>query len=1009
MNLKNYYESTDTLHVGTQKTRSYYVPCACMEEAVQEDRAASSHLQLLNGDWNFVYYPNMHDLPDDLAADSHFFDGADTIPVPSVWQNHGYDRHQYTNVRYPFPCDPPYVPWENPCGVYGREFTVDSLEGRSVYLNFEGVDSCFYVWINGQEAGYSQVSHSTSEFDITPLLKEGTNCITVLVLKWCDGSYLEDQDKFRMSGIFRDVYLLIRPKAHVRDYFVHTDLSDDFTSCKVRTDFEMEGEPEVVLRLSAPDGTLIGETKVQNNSAEFVVERPALWNAERPALYEMVIECAGEVIRQMVGIRRIEVKDGIVLLNGSPVRFRGVNRHDSDPVTGYTISVEQAVRDLRVMKEHNVNAIRTSHYPNAPWFVQLCDRYGFYVIGESDVEIHGVNAIFNRNVDPEDRYGALAMDPRFSEAILDRVERNVLRDKNSASVVIWSLGNESGYGENFERAGRFVKEYDPSRLTHYEGAYHLPPSRENDTSMLDLYSRMYARIHDIEEYYAEEGAVKKPFIQCEYIHAMGNGPGDAEDYEQVFEKYPGVCGGFVWEFCDHAVDMGKTEDGRRKYFYGGDFGEFPHDGNFCMDGLVYPDRRPHTGFQEYKNVIRPIRAALKEIQDGGRCVSLILKNRTDYTDLKDLAVIRWEVSCGKETVCFGTLPQMEAAPRQSVEAVLKLPELPDKKTVLTLIYIQKEDGALTGAGHVLGHDQIVLKEGKVCDSPAAAESGSPVRIREDGQRITLENDKFCYVFHKGRGVFESLTYKNRRLLDRPMEYNIWRAPTDNDRNVRHEWEAAGYDRAMTKVYESGAGMQGEDAVITCRLALLPVYLERILDMDAVYTVSADGKISFELACRKNMNMPFLPRFGLRLFLPGEMNAAEYFGYGPQESYMDKHHGALLGNYCVTAAANHEDYIKPQENGSHYGCDYVTVSSESGVGLMICTEKPFSFSISEYTQEELAAKAHNFELEKCQSTVLCADYFQSGVGSNSCGPRLAEQYQMNDEEFKYAGTLTPFMR
>ena len=992
MQMMAYHENPAVLHVGTLENRSYFVPFESAEAALAGGQASSARSLCLNGTWDFAFFPRFCDVPEVIAYDS-------TLPVPSVWQQHGYDAHQYTNTRYPIPYDPPYVPTENPCGAYRRTFALDKQPGMRYCLNFEGVDSCLYLWVNGAFAGYTQVSHSTSEFDITAHLVSGENTLSALVLKWCDGTYLEDQDKLRMSGIFRDVYLLTRPEQHITDYFVHTTL--DGAQARIAVDFTADPALPIHATLLCPGGTVLAQADAAGGSVCFTVENPALWTAETPTLYTLLLAAGGEYIAQKVGIREVCIRDGVVLLNGKPIKFRGVNRHDSDPFTGYAISREQMLHDLRLMKEHNVNAIRTSHYPNAPWMPPLCDAYGFYLIAESDLESHGVVNLFDdTGAHHDDKYARIACDPQFEQAILDRVQRNVQRDKNCPSVLVWSMGNESGYGPNLENAGRWTRAYDPSRLTHYEGAVHLPPARAgNDDSMFDLHSRMYPAIAQMHEYFAAEGP-KKPFVLCEYIHAMGNGPGDAYDYQQIFDQYPGACGGFVWEFCDHAIHMGRTPDGRDKYFYGGDFGEFPHDGNFCMDGLVYPDRRPHTGFAEFKNVVRPIRAAWQ----GDNTVRLT--NWLDFLSLADCAAGRYVLTCDGETVCEGAFDLPDVAPHAWADVQLPLHVPAQGKCLLLITYHQKHALPLTPAGHPLGFDQLTLREGRSMPRLPAALASAPV-IGQTASHIVITGDAFRYTFNKRTGMFDSLCHSQRELLTRPISYNVWRAPTDNDRNIRYTWEEAGYDRPLVRVYTADACMEGTSAVITCTLSLAAVYRQRIMTLDARITVAPDGRIDMTFAGEKNPEMPFLPRFGLRLFLPKGMDKATYFGYGPHESYQDKHRASYLGIFDTTAAANHEDYIKPQENGSHWGCEWVRVSDGQCGGLTATAAEPLSFNISPYTQEELTEKPHNYELTPCGDTVLCLDWALSGIGSNSCGPQLLPQYRLNPEAFTFSLTLAPW--
>lgn len=988
--MRNYHENPQILHVKTEENRAYYIPFSDRASALSKPRELSDRFINLCGEWDFEYYSSIYD-----------FDGFERltkkIPVPSCWQNYGYDTHMYSNTRYPFPYEPPYIPNYTPCGAYARSFSVsDKCENR-FYLNFEGVDSCFYLWVNDKFAGYSQVSHSTSEFDVTEYIEDGENRICVLVLKWCDGSYLEDQDKFRMSGIFRDVYLLKRPENHLRDFFIKTD-----TDGTVSVDLDRNAK----CALLDLNGGRIAEA--EGKSVQFKINNPALWTAETPYLYTLVIEAEGEVIVQKVGLRKIEIKNGVIYLNGKKLRIKGVNRHDSDPVTGYTISREQVMTDLRLMKEHNINAIRTSHYPNSPWFTEMCDELGFYVIDEADVEIHGTSAIYGGS--QEKTFGLLAQDERFYDAILDRVQRCVIRDKNRTSVIFWSLGNEGGYGESFENAGRWVKSYDNTRLLHYESSVWETGGHKNDVSMLDVMSNMYASPGRIRDYF-ENKEDTKPFIQCEYIHAMGNGPGGIEDYIELMDKYEGFAGGFVWEWCDHAVYMGE-ENGRKKYFYGGDFNEYPNDANFCMDGLVYPDRTPHTGLLEYKNAIRPVRAGL----DGG---SVIFENRMDFLNTDDYVTAKFELLCDGRTIQSGDLEMPRIAPRDFGEIESGTLNLGDTKFneheyFLKITYYQKNDMPLTGAGHILGFDSLYLG-GEY--RTVKAHSAGRVEITENKKEIILTGSGFKYTFDKLTGCFKSLIKGGGEILEKPMEWNIFRAPTDNDRNIVREWRLAGYDRTVYRgfdvsagtVYEAteeetGEAIDGEavkrareiGARIECTVSAAAAHIQQILEIKAEWTVYADGGISLSAKLRKNTEMPYLPRVGLRAFVSKAFDRCRYYGYGPYESYSDKRLASYLGEFETGIDELHEDYIKPQENGSHCNCRYVEFKSGR---MTIRAEGDFSFNFSEYSQEELASKKHNFELKKNENAVICLNLLESGIGSNSCGPEPYEGHKIENEYYE----------
>lgn len=986
MVLEKYYENLKTLHVGTMENRCYYVPLS--------ENGENRSMTLSGKDWKFAYFPRVEEVPEGFFEEAFGAEGFVETEVPGCWQMNGFDQKQYTNVRYPFPYDPPYVPDENPCGAYIREFALtEEQAGMRQFLYFEGVDSCFYVWVNGRFAGYSQVSHSPSEFEVTGRLRAGQNRLSVLVMKWCDGSYLEDQDKLRFSGIFRDVTLLFRPPVFVHDFTVRTPVDFECDRAQVEVRFDRrEGDMEIQCELIDAGGGLVGAAVSRGETVRIPVERPVLWNAEDPYLYTLKIRTPGEMIVRKVGIRTVSVKDGVILINGRQVKFKGVNRHDSHPVKGMVVSREDAMRDLLLMKEHNINAIRTSHYPNAPWFPELCSVYGFYVIAEADLECHGITTIYGGSYDGT--FGLLAQNPDWKEAFLDRQERNVIRDKNECCVILWSLGNESGYGENFEDAGRWVREYDPTRLVHYEGSIVESAGYKNDLSMLDVMSMMYPPVTWVKDY-CQDRRMKKPLILCEFVHAMGNGPGDIEDYMELMNAQDKFCGGFVWEWCDHATWEGKASDGRDIYHYGGDAGEFPHDGNFCMDGLVYPDRRPHTGLLEWKNAIRPVRAQLEDPEEGRVC----LRNMQDFSDLSDTVELRYEIRRDGELLAEGEILDLCAKPHETTNIVIPgLGGYTGDKTWLRLIYLQKQDGLLTVRGREMGFDQFALfeegeRELELC--PAGS-----VSIEETEDSYWIVSDRIRYRFGKKAAGFLSLERDGRELTAGPMRWSAWRAPVDNDKYVSPEWKAAGYDRPWTKVYSCAAKAADGTARICCEFSLAGVYRQPFLSAKALWEVNADGAVKLTLDAQKDSAFPWMPRFGLVLTLPEEDSAVRYLGYGPSESYQDKHRASWIDRFETSVDGLHEDYVRPQENGSHYGCYDAQVGSIRAVG-----SRPFSFNASFYTEEELTEKPHNYELEKSGRVIWHLDYGMSGVGSNSCGPALLEKYRLDEEEMHWEMLLT----
>ena len=1012
-----HFEDLRVLHENTMPNRAYYIPASVRRDDLVEHREKSDRFQLLSGDWSFRYYPSIRELSERFFENGFDASGFDTIPVPSVWQNHGYDLHQYTNVNYPFAADFPYVPIDDPCGAYIRHFEyVKDTAAPRAYLNFEGVDSCFYIWLNGQYVGYNQVSHSTSEFDVTNIIVDGANTLAVLVVKWCDGSYMEDQDKFRTSGIFRDVYLLKRPENGIVDYFVNTSIGTDAADVTVRLAYRNDAVPATASIFDA-NGTLVASGAASDLScdAEYTqvismrIQNPILWNAEAPYLYTLVLETENEVITDRIGVRKIEVINNVVYINGVAVKFRGVNRHDSDPVLGPAVPLWHMKRDLQIMREHNVTSVRTSHYPNAPQFYQLCDQYGFFVIDEADNESHGCCALYHPNAKTY-REGnnnwaePIADNPDWIEATVDRTQRCVHRDKNRPCVVIWSMGNECGYGITFEKALAWTKEFDPSRLTHYESSRHYGDKREYDFSNLDLYSTMYPSIADIQEYLDNNPI--KPYIMCEYCHAMGNGPGDLEDYFQIVNREDQVCGGFVWEWCDHAIYKGIAPNGKAMYWYGGDHGEYPHDVNFCMDGLVYPDRTPHNGLKEFKNVQRPARVVSFNQESG----EVTLRSYMDYLNLADYMTARYEITCDGIVIASGELNIPSIEPHGTGTALTPL-TVPDQgKCFLKLTYFLKSDSTMLPAGFNLGFDEVVLANADSRNQNAAKLLEAPVpagcvNVEDSVRYLNLAGDGFSYRYDKFTGIFTNMEFKGTSLLDKPMELNTWRAPTDNDRNIKNVWMGVSYNRTQSRAYSTTYELTDKGVTIRSTMSVSAIIFQRMMDIETIWTVDASGVITMAMDVKKNPEFPVLPRFGLRMFLPKAMEHVSYYGIGPDESYRDKRRNGWHGLFDSNVDALHEDYIRPQENGSHYDCDFVTLSG-NGCKFTAVSASPFSFNASRFTQEELTEKAHNYELEDCGSVVLCLDYAQNGIGSNSCGPQVMEQYAFSDEAFRFKLKLIP---
>ncbi len=969
-----YHEDPMKLHIGTLPDHCYFIPFGKEQDAFSE-RTDSRFFELLNGEWDFAYYDSIVDMPDDfINAD---FSAKQT--VPSNWQLHGYDKAQYTNVCYPIPYDPPYVPDDIPVGVYRRSYTYKP-DGLRKILCFEGVDSCFCLYINGRFAGYSQVSHHTSEFDITDMLNEGENIIVAAVLKWCDGTYLEDQDKFRLSGIFRDVYVLSRPEKRIENYRITAEpdstmkfgifrISVHGADAKVRL---YDGD-KLIFEGAVPDGRTFERT----------VGDVKLWSAESPYLYRLEIVTESEMIGEKIGFRKVCIEDGVLKLNGQHIKIFGVNRHDSYPDTGYYADRAKMRRDLMLMKLHNINAVRTSHYPNAPEFYAMCDELGLYVIDEADIESHGCVNVYNdlhwRDKDGYNGIALIAKDPQFREAILDRERLLVTRDINRPCVIFWSLGNESGYGENFREAAKLIKSLDSTRPVHYESTHKLDDTSDD---VLDVVSEMYTSPADIERFLAKEDE-KRPFILCEYCHAMGNGPGDLEDYHNLFMTSDRLCGGLVWEWADHAVILGYTDDGKTEYGYGGDSGERHNDGNFCMDALCYPDRTPHTGLLEVKQAYRPVR-----VTAGKTAGTFVINSLLRFIDAGDYLDCKWEITCDGRKAAEGSFT-FSVPPVGSAE--ITVPEAAsafENDAYIRFIFTAKNGYGVFPDGAEVCFDQLKIYTAEKSVQPV---SETVPAINETPLEYRIKAGRTEYLFNRRNAQFEGIIVNGANILAKPMQYNFFRAPVDND-TMKGDWYSAHLNDCIVKVYETSIAEEENCAVIRVKQSFGWSIHQPFARMTAEYRIDGNGALDISCNAETSNKVEFLPRFGLRLFMPKNFSGVEYYGCGPYESYIDKHLASYIGNFSAEIADMHEDYIRPQENGSHWGCTRMTVLGDK-TALSFTNPDGFSFSASEYTQEELANKSHNFELEKSEYNVICADFAMAGVGSHACGPELDEKYRI----------------
>ncbi len=934
--LEKYYEKDQS--AGTEPLRAYYIPFEAGQER-SEDRNRSKRFLSLNGKWKIRAYETVYD------ADGFWKgEGSDEIDVPGCVQYYGYDYFQYTNTSYPFPYDPPRVPNRNPAYHYTRYFCCEEAieKGEKIYIDFEGVDSCFYLYVNGCFVGFSQVSHRISEFDLTPYVRKGENKLDVLVLKWCFGSYLEDQDKWRFTGIFRDVYLLFREKKHIGDYKVTTKIfSGDGEVC-----VENRGE-------TAFETIFAGEKRTipAGSSTKYTVKNARFWSAEDPYLYPLDIRCGGEVVFERVGICESKVENGVFYFNGKPIKLRGVNRHDFHPEKGAAVSEEDMKRDILLMKSLNVNALRTSHYPSSPLLYRLCDEYGLYVMSESDVESHGTCMIY---YDMPYRKGLSlgAENPVFEKATCERQLFNVESNKNHACVVIWSLGNESGWGENFRKAAATVRSVD-NRPIHYENLWEYDrnayPEEEYYNAPVDMVSRMYPQPEWIENEYLTDEKEHRPLVLCEYVHAMGNGPGKLAEYWNIIEKSDRLMGGFVWEWADHGISYGG-----KKYLYGGDFGEIMHDSNFCIDGIVLPDRQWKAGTLQMQKIYQPLAF---EKKDG----KIEIFNKNYFAPIGGTLFISYD-NGEKESVHVCAV-----GAREKIAVECK-----ESQNIAVSFVRDGEDC-------VCAREQFYLKPAKKNEARRI-----PVSIEERGRYIVVRAKDAEYKIDRTCGEICAIRAAGGEFG--AIRLNLWRAPMDNDRNIAIEWNKhfLRYARPDAVSYTSS----DDEIVFDCRVEYQrykPLVLLKIR-----YGFTEDGvKIGVEYTVNEDSYFQYLPRIGWKTELDGRFSKLKYLAYGPQETYSDVYEFAWKGEYESEVKNEYFHYIKPQESGSHCGAEYAELSD--GVHT-VRAEGMSSFSAIDYSAEELSDKKHDFELVKDGKTHFCFDYFMTGSGTNSCGPMPAEEFR-----------------
>lgn len=927
--------------VNACKPRSYYIPFP--NETFSFEKGASAFVTELK-DWSFGFF---EELPEDVLAAAL----PARVRVPHCWQRDGFDKDMYSNIAYPFAFDPPYIDKPIPCGIYETKVCIADTQDE-YYLNFEGADSCLYLFVNGAFAGYSTVSHSSAEFDVTALLKAGENTVRVVVMKWCTGSYLEDQDKLRMSGLFRDVYLLRREKGHLHDYKITSDVRGDTGVIRFSCDKPcrltlLDGEKEIACR--------------EGKNAEFLIPGARLWTAETPEVYTLHIACGREHFREYVGIRTIATDGAVFRINSAPVKFKGVNRH-SMTVNGYVESIGDLERDLKMFKRYNINAVRTAHYPPHPLLPVLCDLYGIYLLEEADLETHGT-VLQHNDASELTRFSDLSADEAWKELYVHRAERMVARDKNRASVVIWSVGNESGWGCNTEASANAIHALD-SRPVHYEGVYDPVTDDWREEHCLDLCSRMYPSCKDIRKLL--DRGVNKPFVLCEYTHAMGNSCGDVSAYWELIYARSELCGAFVWEWCDHNVVKGG------KKLYAGDFGEeddnYRRDGNFCTDGLVGIDRTVHSSLLEVAEVYAP--AAVIRAEDGIRIV-----NRRDFCSLDDLSCVCTLRENGREVRAFH-VDISGIPPRGSKTLALSLPEA---KGYTTLDFVFTKAEEYVSSSQLVLSDKTPLAAGV---EPAAVTRTQKGFLAEGNYRAVLdESGMLCSLQRAGE------------LLRAPVRVSLWRVPTDNDIYARQRWEKSRLQQA--KFFPKERTANGNE--VTCSGVIVAGMVEPIADMVLTYSFFRD-KISVCLRVQRRAWVEDFPRVGLLFPLEKELRNVTWFGRGRGEAYEDRTLACPTGLYKSVVREMYVPYVRPQENGSHCGSRCVALSG-GGRTVAFCSETDFSFCASPYTAEDF--RPHQFEMRESDDVNLYLDYRMSGLGSHSCGPELDQKYRITEQDIVFS--------
>lgn len=1000
----NNWENIEKQSENRLPPRAWFHGYDSVEKAKELNREQSLGFLLLSGKWAFNYFDHPQKVPTEFYHQPMAEWGE--ITVPGMWQMEGHGKLQYTDEGYPFPIDVPFVPTNNPTGAYQRQFSLPSdwLQ-RQVIIKFDGVETYFEVYVNGHYVGFSKGSRLSAEFDLSTYVKAGENLLSVRVMQWADSTYIEDQDMWWMAGIFRDVYLIGQPKVHVHGLTVVTEFDENYCDAELQVSCDVNNisaTPLTGLQLHAQlfDGEKciaeqsLDALSVQDSATcQFLipVKQPKQWNAEHPNLYLLLLTLRNnhgeiiEVVPQQVGFRDIKVRDGLFYVNGRYLKLHGVNRHDHDCLKGRAVDMARVERDIILMKQHNINSVRTAHYPNDPRFYALCDQYGLFVMAETDVESHGFANVGN--------ISRITDDPTWEQAYVERIERHVLAQKNHPSIIIWSLGNESGYGCNIRAMAARCKQLDPTRLVHYE--------EDRDAEVVDVISTMYSRVSMMNAF--GEYPHPKPRIICEYAHAMGNGPGGLAQYQAVFNQHKSLQGHYVWEWCDHGL-LVHDERGRERYQYGGDYGDYPNNYNFCMDGLIYPDQRPGPGLREYKQVLCPVNIRQTQQDDV-----LLVENRYWFSTLGDIEFkVAYQVD-GK-TIAQQTLSLPHLLPGEAEELQLTAPELPAGEVFINVEIVKRSTTSWSDAMHSLGQFQI-LRQQAVSRELLPLNQHSALRCETQQNSLVISGNQFALTFCRLSGELVSWLVDGEEIVGRAPHLTFFKPTIDNHKQEFEGLWQPYHVHLMQHNFRTLRHLsQGEDIVVEITSTIAPPVFDFGMRCTYQWRITPAGHVSLDLSGTPYGNyQAIVPKIGLDFGISTRFKQVEYYGRGPGENYADSCQSNLIGHYRQPVESLFENYPFPQDNGNRQDVRWLSVEDEKGNGIFIQPSKPINFSLWPYSAEMLQQAQHINELEKGDYLTLNLDDQILGLGSNSWGSEVLDSFRVYLKPFHYGFTMVPFSK